>query len=75
MTGKHGCPTGDEDVAPDLQVQEAPNAIGGIFEAALMAGEEIVQIREIDIGGQQAVAVVKLGDQGIGCLLYTSRCV
>ena len=58
--------TGDEDAAPELEVQEAPDAVGGVFEAAFVAGEQIVQISEIDIGSQQAVAVVKLGDEGIG---------
>src|ERR1022692_1417061 len=64
--GKDACPTGDEDVAPKLEVQEAPDAIGGIFEAAFVAGEEIFQVSKIDIGGQQALAILKLGDQGIG---------
>ena len=36
--GENASLVGDEDIAPELQIQQAPDAIGGVFEAASCGG-------------------------------------
>ena len=40
MTGGNAYLAGDEDIAPELEIQQTPDAVGGVFEAALVAGEQ-----------------------------------
>src|SRR5215472_8376314 len=43
-----------EDVAPDLKVQQAPDAVGGVLESAAMAIEQRPQLRSVQVGRQQS---------------------
>src|SRR5271166_796861 len=40
---------GEEHVAPDLQVQQAPDAVGLVVQAAFVLVEQVIKVRHVDV--------------------------
>src|ERR1019366_6678131 len=46
---------GEEDVAPQLESEQAPDAVGGVFAAGDLEVEEFVEGSGVDVGGEKSV--------------------
>ena len=63
---------GQVHVAPDLQIEQAPDAIGGVVNAAIVLVEQIVEVREVHVGREQAVGIAQVVADDLGLILHAA---
>src|SRR5258708_6625512 len=54
-------PAGNEKIAPDLQIQKPPDAIGGVLKAGTVAADERLHFAHVEMRRQQSIARTQRG--------------
>lgn len=57
---------GEEEVSPKLEIEEAPDAVGGVLCAVGMLGEERLEGSAIEEFGEEGVCFAEEGEDAAG---------